>query len=361
VSNPDSNTPKRMLALDGGGVRGILSLAYLEVMEKELRTAANKPDLVLADYFDCIGGTSTGAIIAAALAKGDDVASIQTLYRDLANDIFKPRFWRRGLLVPKFGVKALKKALDSHFQEMTFSDPEVRTGLMITAKRWDTNSAWVLHNSPNGRYWKFTKDYRIKDVVRASSAAPSYFRPQLVEVKQGQTGAFVDGGVTPHNNPALLMFLLSQVEGHGLCWPLGKDNLMIVSVGTGSRTETRDARSWAARIASANGITSLQMMMDGADELNRTLLQLLSDSPTAEIIDKEQSKVASSSALRNMLTYLRYNVRLESKWLEDQLGLSVSDEEAKALSKLDSVAGMSRLEDIGRKGAKAQLDLSHFI
>ena len=360
MSNPDSTSKKRMLALDGGGVRGILSLAYLEVMEKELRTAEGKPDLVLADYFDCIGGTSTGAIIAAGLAKGDDVATIQKLYRDLANDIFKPRFWRRGLLVPKFGVKALKRALDSHFQDMTFSDPQLGTGLMIAAKRWDTNSSWVIHNSRNGEYWKYTKDYRIKDVVRASSAAPSYFRPELIEVKRGQTGAFVDGGVTPHNNPALLMFLLSQIDGHGLNWPLGNDRLMIVSVGTGSRTETRDAKSWSARIASANGITSLQMMMDGADELNRTLLQLLSDSPTAEVINKEQKKV-ESPALQNTLTYLRYNVRLEAQWLKDHLDITLSDKEAKALAKLDSVAGMSRLEDIGRKGANAQLDLSHFI
>lgn len=357
-------TPKRMLALDGGGVKGILSLAYLEVIEKELRVAKNDTNFVLADHFDSIGGTSTGAIIAAALAKGDAVATIQQLYRDLANDIFKPRFWRRGVLIPKFGVKALNKALDAHFGDMTFSDPDIRTGLVITAKRWDTNSAWVIHNSPKGEYWKYTRDYKVKDVVRASSAAPSYFKPQRIEVKPGQLAAFVDGGVTPHNNPALLMFMLSQIDGHGLQWSPGKDKLMIVSIGTGARTETHDPKSWKARIAATTGVTSLAMMMDGADELNRTLLQMLSDpkSPTAQVINKEQGVAeATSLSLHDTLTYLRYNVRLESQWLQDNLGMSISEKDVKKLSKLDSVAGMAQLESLGKKGAEQQVDLSHFI
>lgn len=359
-----TTSPKRMLALDGGGVRGILSLAYLEVIERELRLAKNDDGLVLADYFDCIGGTSTGAIIAAALAKGDNVATIQELYRELAKDIFKPRFWRNGVLIPKFDVKALEKMLNSHFCKMRFSDPAIRTGLMVTSKRWDTNSSWVIHNSVNGLYWKYTKDYLVKDIVRASSAAPSYFKPKEIEVKEGQFATFVDGGVTPHNNPALMMFLLSQLDGYGLSWPPGKDRLMVVSIGTGARTETHETYSWKARIAAATGVTSLQMMMDGADELNRALLQMFSDpkSPTAQIIDKEQGAAESKSlGLHDMLTYLRYNVRLESKWLDENLNMSITDKEASDLSKLDSLTGMLQLEDIGKIAAEIQFELSHFI
>ena len=60
--------PKRILALDGGGIRGALTLWYLGEIEQILRDRHKRPDLVLCDYFDFIGGTSTGAIIAAALA-----------------------------------------------------------------------------------------------------------------------------------------------------------------------------------------------------------------------------------------------------------------------------------------------------
>jgi patatin-like phospholipase/acyl hydrolase len=72
--------PKRILSIDGGGgVRGVVSLAFLERMEALLRakTAGGDPDFRLSDHFDLIGGTSTGALIAAGLAMGFSVAPIQ--------------------------------------------------------------------------------------------------------------------------------------------------------------------------------------------------------------------------------------------------------------------------------------------
>jgi patatin-like phospholipase/acyl hydrolase len=89
--------PKRMLALDGGGVRGVVTLAYLERIEKILRQR-HGDGYRLCDYFDLIGGTSTGAIIAAGLALGFSVAKLQSLYRDLAGAVFKKAFWRVGLI-----------------------------------------------------------------------------------------------------------------------------------------------------------------------------------------------------------------------------------------------------------------------
>jgi len=65
-----SRTPKRVLALDGGGIRGVLTLEYLDVIETLLRQRTGRANLVLCDYFDLIGGTSTDSIIAAALACG---------------------------------------------------------------------------------------------------------------------------------------------------------------------------------------------------------------------------------------------------------------------------------------------------
>lgn len=65
--------PKRILALDGGGIRGILTLEYLAAIETQLRERYKNNDLLLCDYFDLIGGTSTGSIIAAGLALGFSV------------------------------------------------------------------------------------------------------------------------------------------------------------------------------------------------------------------------------------------------------------------------------------------------
>src|ERR1700675_2275655 len=83
---------KRILALDGGGVRGALSIAFLERLEKILTEIEGRP-VRLCDWFDLIGGTSTGAIIAAALALGYRVADIRTFYEQLAPKIFKKSFW----------------------------------------------------------------------------------------------------------------------------------------------------------------------------------------------------------------------------------------------------------------------------
>ncbi|NOT53985.1 MAG: patatin, partial [Deltaproteobacteria bacterium] len=104
--------PKRILALDGGGIRGILTLQLLKRIENLVRERTGDNSTVLADYFDLIGGTSTGAIIAGALALGWRVGDIETLYRKLGNSIFQSSFFRKGLLWPKFSAEPVKKALE---------------------------------------------------------------------------------------------------------------------------------------------------------------------------------------------------------------------------------------------------------
>ena len=80
--------PKRLLALDGGGIRGLVTVGYLARIEALLRERHGRNDLVLADYFDLIGGTSTGSIIATGLALGWEVARIRELYLELGEKAF---------------------------------------------------------------------------------------------------------------------------------------------------------------------------------------------------------------------------------------------------------------------------------
>ena len=86
-----NHAPKRMLSLDGGGIRGVLTLEYLEVIEAMLRKRYNDESLLLCDYFDLIGGTSTGSIIAAGLAFGLTVAQLKALYRNIGLSVFRVR------------------------------------------------------------------------------------------------------------------------------------------------------------------------------------------------------------------------------------------------------------------------------
>ena len=94
--------PKRILALDGGGIRGILTLQILRRIEALVRRRAGGDEAVrLCDYFDLIGGTSTGAIIAGGLAVGYSVDELDALYRALGEQVFKERFFRKGIGRPK--------------------------------------------------------------------------------------------------------------------------------------------------------------------------------------------------------------------------------------------------------------------
>ena len=350
-----------MLALDGGGVRGILSLGFLWHIESTLRKRYKDESFVLSDYFDFIGGTSTGAIIAAFLAKGGKVDDVTNLYLKLANDIFRKRFWRQGLLFTKFKEKALNENLKDQLGDITFSDPSIKTGLMVMAKRWDTGSPWVLHNIRNANYYqKYTQGYRVRQIVRASTAAPSFFRPEQIEVKPGVQGAFVDGGVTPHNNPALQMLMMATLKGFGLEWPLGPENLLLVSVGTGSHIETRNPKSWKSRLAMMNGLTSLQMLMEDTGNLTETILQWLSNSPTAREIDKEVGDLKEDKLRgKSQLHYIRYNAFLNSSWL-GKIGVSITDKQAKSLAVMDDAGNVELLKKIGKKAGGNQVKECHF-
>jgi patatin-like phospholipase/acyl hydrolase len=92
----NSKSPKKILSLDGGGIRGALTLGYLKKLEDILKAKyADQPDFRLCDYFDLIGGTFTGSIIAGSLAIGKTVDEITKLYMDLGGKIFgeKRNWW----------------------------------------------------------------------------------------------------------------------------------------------------------------------------------------------------------------------------------------------------------------------------
>src|SRR5687767_9650423 len=108
--------PKRLLSLDGGGIRGIVALGILEKLEDTLRRETGRDtDFRLAHYFDYIAGTSTGAIIAACLSLGMSVQQVQTFYEDSGPDMFDKASWLRRFRY-KFDDERLADKLRSVFQ-----------------------------------------------------------------------------------------------------------------------------------------------------------------------------------------------------------------------------------------------------
>ncbi|MFD9900281.1 patatin-like phospholipase family protein [Mesorhizobium sp. NPDC059025] len=357
--------PKRILALDGGGIRGALTLGFLKRIEAILRTSHDQPNLVLADYFDLIGGTSTGAIIAAALATGMSAHEVEKIYLDFGGEVFNDRqddlgLPRLGLLRGRYNAEPLRRKLKEYFGDRTLGDSSIRTGLCVVTKRADTNSTWPLLNHPNGKYYARNSQILLRRAVRASTAAPTYFDPEQLDIGGGISGAFVDGGVSLHNNPALLLFLIATLRGFPFHWPTGEEKLLLVSVGTGywkeasSFEQVMKARLW-------NWASSVPgMLMDDASWLNQLLLQYLATSPTATAIDNEIGSLGDDLlGGQSALTYLRYNVPIEEEALLE-LGLGDLAGHAKRLRDMSLAQNRHELNLIGATAAARMVDELHF-
>lgn len=144
--------PKKMLAIDGGGIRGVLSLGVLQRIESLLKEKSGKSDFRLADYFDYIAGTSTGGIIAAGLSKGMLVGEILKFYREAGPQMFvKTNLLNR--LKYKYDEEPLAKKLKDEFGETTeFGSPDLKTLLLLVMRNASTDSPWPLSNNPYAKY-----------------------------------------------------------------------------------------------------------------------------------------------------------------------------------------------------------------
>ena len=140
--------PKRLLAVDGGGIRGVLALEVLQRIEDLLKANSGNPDFRLADYFDYIAGTSTGGIIAAGLSNGMLVEEILAFYQEAGGQMFvKANLLRR--LRYKFEDEPLAAQIKQVFGvDTTLGSEKLRTLLLLVMRNATTDSPWPISNNP---------------------------------------------------------------------------------------------------------------------------------------------------------------------------------------------------------------------
>lgn len=367
--------PKRILALDGGGLRGVLTLGMLREVERILRErAGGDPGFRLSDYFDLIAGTSTGAIIAAALSLGMSVDEVHGHYMRLGNLVFKRSLLRWGALRAKFDADKVREALTGVFGDRRLDSPDFRTGLLVMTKRLDTGSGWPITNNPKARYFErgtqattiANREYPLWQVVRASTAAPYFFDPETIRIGRGSDGAkpvtgdFVDGGVSPSNNPALQALMTATMEGYRFGWKTGADNLLVVSLGTGKADPAPGHANVVEATAALHAVLSLKALMEDCADQVEAVLQWLSVSPTARRLDREIGTCTPPLGGAAMLSYLRYNVLLETGWCAENLGEKLSPKQLKALEAMDEPDNIPELDRIGRLAGTKLISASHF-
>lgn len=384
----ETKRPRKLLALDGGGIRGVLTLQILGEIERQLAAKTGKGDgFRLGDFFDYIGGTSTGAIIAAGLARGMSVAELLKFYRELGPVIFEragilERFWNLYRSDP------LKEQLQTVFgAETDLASDTLRCLLLVVTRNATTDSPWPVSSNPFARYnLRHRADCNLKiplwKLVRASTAAPVFFPPEVLEWERGnaeKSFVFVDGGVTPYNNPAFLLYRMATLPEYRLGWEQGEKEMMLISVGTGSgpTAGATVADPSASMMENAKGVPSALMYAAQVDQdincrtvgrcvhgarIDRELCDLI---PRREVqmpegrlptCDELGPPVPVDEDCGRAFLYARYDADLSRAGL-DALGLA--DVEPDRVSKLDSVAGVDDLVRAGQAAARA-VDLSPF-
>lgn len=225
--------PFRILSIDGGGIRGLIPALVLAELERQTGRA-------VADCFDLIAGTSTGGILALGLAKPGEggrprysAQDLADLYLKEGSRIFNESPWRRltnpmGLRAAKYPSDGIEAVLQQYFGEARLK--EALTEVLVTAYDLEKRDAFFYRRRrarADARY-----DVPMRVAARATSAAPTYFEPALVQWPADRD-VLVDGGVFA-NNPAMCAYAeawqtLAEVGRDG-------DDILLVSLGTGLYT-----------------------------------------------------------------------------------------------------------------------------
>jgi uncharacterized protein len=179
----------RTLCLDGGGMRGVFTAAFIACIEERIGDR-------IANHVDLIVGTSTGGLIALGLAAGRSGQEMLDLYRDNGKAIFSRSWPGRNLLMPKYSRRGLDRLLQDEFGELLMR--ELGTPTCVSAYEAVSGQPRVFKTAhADDLYWGH--DQVVWKVAAATSAAPSYFAP----VQFMEEDAHVDGGVWA-NNPSMI-------------------------------------------------------------------------------------------------------------------------------------------------------------
>lgn len=230
INEKKDETPYMILSLDGGGIRGVMVANILADIEK---VTGKK----VFELFDVIAGTSTGGLIAILLTtpiEGNKqplmtAAEVENFYINEAGKIFKKDYLALGgLNGPRYDAKTLEKVIEDLVDGRLFK--ESLKPLVITSFDIEKKQGFIFE-SDDALFNDLTK----KEIARATSAAPTFFAPQIVDIKdkQGQGSNvhyMVDGGLYK-NNPSLLAYLkLLKNKGRKA---VSEKGVVLVSIGTG--------------------------------------------------------------------------------------------------------------------------------
>ena len=368
-------SPRKLLTLDGGGIRGVLTLQVLIRMEELLREHSGQGDnFRLCNFFDYIGGTSTGAIIAAGLARGMSAKELSDFYMKAGPAMFDKSFilFRLRHL---YESKPLQAELQKTFGKDTNLFPQhLKCLLLVVTRNVSTDSPWPISSNPDAKYNAPDRadcNLRIPlwQLVRASTAAPIYFAPEVLQWDPNdpsKTFVFEDGGLTPYNNPSFLLARMATTPQYSLNWENGEDKLLVMSVGTGAAPKT-DAEVYSSGKSAFTNLANFPAaLMYGAQVdqdvncriVGRCLFGAPIDRELGDLIPRDEAgKVIPTAVdLNRRFLYARYNAELTSTWLNAH---NLGNVDPSQVAQLDSVEHINDLVRVG-KAVADDVKIEHF-
>ncbi len=346
----------------------MMTVEVLGRIEELLRNSLGKDtNFVLADYFDFVAGTSTGAIIAACVSLGMKVSSIRDFYLQSGADMFD-----KANLLRRFRYKYEDDKLAAKMQSVfgahtTLGSDRLLTVLMMVMRNASTDSPWPVSSNPFAKYnlperrlqphEDCNLDLPLWQLVRASTAAPVFFPPEIVRLGRKEF-IFVDGGITPYNNPAFQAFLMATVEPYAMNWGTGENQLLVISVGTGTSPQANADLSVGQMNLIYNATSLPSALMFAALNEQDLLCRVFGKCVAGDLLDREVGDmIGKTGPVRpKLFTYARYNAELTRSGL-DALGLS--DIQPEHVQQLDSVQYVRELQRVGQAVA-SRIKAQHF-
>lgn len=345
---------RRILALDGGGIRCLIGIEVLAAFERRLADESGRADARLCEHFDLVAGTSGGAIVAAAVALGLPMSEIRDFVVANAANMFRPASCLRRHRSLYDESHLAQNMRDWFGADTTLGSDRLRNTLLLVMRNWSTDSPWLVSNCPAAPFNDRARDdcnldLPLWQLARASAAAPGYYLPETLRFGRDQqySHVFVDGGLTGFLNPAFKAFLFATTSPYGLGYATGEERLSLISVGAGDVRHQRpqvpaeDIHLLRALQGVPNAM--LQASVREQDLLCRSFGRCLSGDP----IDLElgDMKALRSAMEPRLFTYHRVNVALTADGLA---GLGCGHLRAKDLVKIDAVDQVPALSEVGR-------------
>jgi uncharacterized protein len=343
----------RILSLDGGGIRGVIPAYVLKNIEEKSQEISKNPNLRIADLFDLIVGTSTGGILSCfylvpnPLSEKDAPISkyrasdALEFYVKKGYSIFnksKRSNWlgvRSLFNANAYSPNTLEQIFEEEFGQLKMH--ELLKPCMVTTYNLEKKSSFFFNSVEPA---KKQRDFFVKDVVRSTSAAPTYFPPAIVKnLATGEQMVNIDGGVFA-NNPSMCAYAEARDSIFKQCkFPSAKD-MLILSIGTGgqfklpnvSKSKKWGLLKWAKSIP--------DIMMDGS----------------LDTVDYQMRKIFETLEKEHQFNYKRIDIPLEKR---KDYSENMADATPENIERLKSVAEIALNE--ANKDNSNEFGLNKFI